>query len=399
MDTSDDNCLFHELYGCQQKKEKLQNGYKARIETVINHSKQMNDSYHVQLETLVESEPDNPCIKFHKSCVSRYTSTTNVQAHLVHVRKLSRDNDDNEESAPKRLRSSVTDRFDSRKHCLFCLNVSAGLLASEHDPKTQKIRREPAFLIRSDATADGHEYKQFILDMCQKRNDKLGDTVRERVLSAVGDLHAADARCHESCRASFISTHNALHGSGTSRTSTEDLAFSSVCNKMLRDRKKTWSSVELFALYVDGGGSCMCRKTLFKKLCEYHGENVLILSSPGFANVMGFRSELSQSLHLVKNIDDDLMYCVDRVASAVTNESRALKIKRNMYHINIDKELVRESVGDTIALLLSKISSKFDRVAGNDVDREHYNRDSVLPTNRPPSSIRRTYATEQILHL
>ena len=131
MDTSVENCLFHELYGCQQKKEKLQNGYKAHIETVINCSKQLNDNYHVQLETLLESEPDNPCIKVHKSCVSRYTSTTNIQAHLVHVRKLSCNNDDNEENVPKRLRSSVTDRFDFRKHCPFCLNVAACLLASE----------------------------------------------------------------------------------------------------------------------------------------------------------------------------------------------------------------------------------------------------------------------------
>ena len=55
---------------------------------------------------------------------------------------------------------------------------------------------------------------------------------------------------------------------------------------------------------------------------------------------MGFRSELAQSLHLVKNTDDDVDNCVDRVASAVTNECLDLKIKRNMYHINIDKELV-----------------------------------------------------------
>ena len=138
MDTSGDNCLFHELHRCQQKKAKLQNGYKARIETVINCSKQLSDSYHVQLEILMESETDTPCIKVHISCVSRYTSTTNIQAHLVHVLKLSCDNDDNEESAPKRLRSSVTDRFDYRKHCLFCLNVYAFLLASEHDPKNTK---------------------------------------------------------------------------------------------------------------------------------------------------------------------------------------------------------------------------------------------------------------------
>ena len=48
---------------------------------------------------------------------------------------------------------------------------------------------------------------------------------------------------------------------------------------MLHDRKNTWSSVERFALNVDEGGSCICRKTLFRKLSEYHGENVLILSS------------------------------------------------------------------------------------------------------------------------
>jgi len=38
----------------------------------------------------------------------------------------------------------------------------------------------------------------------------------------------------------------------------------------------------------------------------------------------------------------------------------SLKKKKDMYQIDIDKDLARESVGDTTALLLSKISSKFD---------------------------------------
>ena len=104
---------------------------------------------------------------------------------------------------------------------------------------------------------------------------------------------------------------------------------------------------------------------------------------------MGFRSELAQSLHLVKNTDDDVEYCVDRVASAVTNECLDLKIKRNMYHINIDKELVHECVGNTIALIL-QIYQPNSTNDGNDVDWEHYNRDSVVPTNRSPSSIKGT---------
>ena len=68
----------------------------------------------------------------------------------------------------------------------------------------------------------------------------------ERVLGAVGDQHAADARCPESCRAALISAHTLEHCSSAMSTSTEDLAFKSVCYKMVEGRRKTWRSVELF---------------------------------------------------------------------------------------------------------------------------------------------------------
>ena len=147
MATSDEICFFHELYECEKKKEKLQNGYKAHIETVINHSKQLNDSYYVQLESLLASEPDNPCIRVHKSYVSCYASSTNVKAHVAHGRKLSCGDDDNEQSAPKRLRSSVGEQFDFKKHCLFCPTVSVCLLESEYDAKVSKKWHKQAFQI------------------------------------------------------------------------------------------------------------------------------------------------------------------------------------------------------------------------------------------------------------
>ena len=55
-----------------------------------------------------------------------------------------------------------------------------------------------------------------------------------------------------------------------SGSSTEDIAFKNICAKMQEDRQKTWSSVSSFGLYVDEGGSFMCRKTLFKNVAEYH---------------------------------------------------------------------------------------------------------------------------------
>ena len=99
----------------------------------------------------------------------------------------------------------------------------------------------------------------------------------------------------------------------------------------------------------------------------------------------------------VTKTDDELEYCIDRVASAVTNECHALKTKRSLYHIDTDKELVRESVRGHYCFA-QRVQIR-QRVHGNDVDREHYNRDSVSTTNIPPSSPRRPYVTEQHIDL
>ena len=207
---------------------------------------------------------------------------------------------------------------------------------------------------------DGTEYKQFILNVCDKRCDTLGETVRQRVLGAVSDLHAADARCHNACRSKFISERNIGYSGGKPNKSIQDSAFQDVCSKMLENPHKTWNSVELFAVYVEAGGSSISRKTLFNKLSEHFRETVVILSSPGFANVMGFRKELGKSLNLVKNTDDDLEQAVNTVASQISLECLAHKKKRDRYNINIDKQLANESVSDTVALLLTKISNKFN---------------------------------------
>ncbi|KAK2169439.1 hypothetical protein LSH36_10g12018 [Paralvinella palmiformis] len=117
------------------------------------------EGYHVQLETLVESEPDNPCIKVLKSCVSRYTSTTNIQVHLAHVRKLSCDNVDNEDSIPNRLRSNVTDRVDFRMQCLFMEDMRAtGLFISSQQKPCSLISALLAVTTMKKLQQDGDSH-------------------------------------------------------------------------------------------------------------------------------------------------------------------------------------------------------------------------------------------------
>ena len=48
--------------------------------------------------------------------------------------------------------------------------------------------------------SSGQEYKRKLLDVCTKRNDGFGNTVRDRILGAgMSDLHAVDARYHRKC--------------------------------------------------------------------------------------------------------------------------------------------------------------------------------------------------------
>lgn len=196
MATPEELCFFHELYGCVRKKEKLQTGSESRIKTIISCSKQLSDNYHISLNSLRTEYPDNPSIRVHKSCVSRYTSPTNVRCHIAHLRKADNTGEENDHTPSKRKRLRTDDAFDFRKHCLFCPSITECVLSDEYDSRTPKAYRKEAYLIRSNTHKEGVEFKQYILDVCSNRNDKLGEIVQGRVIRAVGDLHAADARYH-----------------------------------------------------------------------------------------------------------------------------------------------------------------------------------------------------------
>ena len=96
-----------------------------------------------------------------------------------------------------------------------------------------------------------------------------------------------------------------------------DQAFVSVCNAMEENVKKLWSSIELFSLYTEEGGNRCCQKTLFKNIQTHHGDRVLVMSSPGYSNLIGFKTHMTKSLHLLKTTDDDLDYCIERVATTI----------------------------------------------------------------------------------
>ena len=77
-------------------------------------------------------------------------------------------------------------------------------------------------------------------------------------------------------------------------------------SKLSRDLSQIWNSVELFQLYEDNGGNRLTtRKQLVKQLLHHVGEDLLVLSSPGVAHLIVFRSKTLGLLKLVPSDD----YC------------------------------------------------------------------------------------------
>jgi len=182
-------CVFKFRYGteCDEKTSLSETTGVARIETIINASKVYGDTLHVELETQL-AENENLKIYYHRNCVSRYTSKTNLAKYK------------NNEGAPpaKRLRRSSS-VFDFKLHCLYCGKACE----INKDPKNPQ-RWRPAFLCRSTHTEyGGKPYKEYLLEKCNSRNDHWANEVQSRIEGAVSDLHAVDARYHKDCMSLF----------------------------------------------------------------------------------------------------------------------------------------------------------------------------------------------------
>ena len=71
----------------------------------------------------------------------------------------------------------------------------------------------------------------------------------------------------------------------------------------MADKSHIWNSSELFERYRDFGGNKLSQKHLIKELIVIFEGDLLVLSSPGIANIIIFRSKASDVLRLVDDED------------------------------------------------------------------------------------------------
>jgi len=345
--------LFDWKYDCTSKRETLIESGHTRIQNIIRCSKVYGDSNLYFLEEKLAND-STLIIKCHKSCVSIYTSKTTTDRHK---RKHS---EPDSSDVPKEVtrRSTDTSIFSFLQQCMFC----GDQCVTEKDPKNPS-RWRPAYVCRKVCTHSRQiSFKQTIINTCTKRNDKWAEIVRGRIEGALSDLHAAGARYHVDCRADFFSENSVACACTTHHeTGLVDEAFDTLVSLLKDDQSKVWNSMELFQVYTDNGGTLCFRETLVKRLCEHFGNDILVLHSPGLANVIMFRRKAAESMKLVNDKEDDTNDLLSALSKKIANDIESVNLDKHHYETEIDCTSAIDNVSGTLLDLLSKLSPKLDR--------------------------------------
>ena len=256
----------------------------------------------------------------HPSCIKTYPSKEDIERHLKGT-----PNDNKDSQKPEKRTGRPVQSFDVKLHCMFC-GESCSIIPDKKNPK----RWRKAYLCRTSDRGNGLlPFKDVILQVCEQRHDEWGENVSLRVNGAMTDLHSADARYHDDCRENFMGSGNVKSASNQekdARSSNQTLV--ELKRMMLAFPEKMWTSTELLSCYQEYGGEVSSRQLLMTELQSHFGKGVLILSSPGIASIVIFRTHASSLLHIVDEDDDDINF--DKLGRTIQKEISAIPQKKDI---------------------------------------------------------------------
>ena len=147
--------------------------------------------------------------------------------------------------------------------------------------------------------------------------------------------------------------------SDSSEKKKEDEAFRRIFGTLQDDTNRMWTSIELEALYKEKGGSNLSRSKLVKNIHQYFGNKVVVLSSPGLANILIFRTHASSIIRLQEDADEvenSMNDKLDLVAKTIVDEIKAIPYDKSVYRKRINKDIASEDTSPTFCNLLSRLS-------------------------------------------
>ena len=163
--------------------------------------------------------------------------------------------------------------------------------------------------------------------------------------------------------------------------SINDSAFQSTLEHMKNDVSHIWTSVEIYSSYLSFEGQNMSRRTLVQNLSEHFSTELVVLSSPGIADIIMFRSKATALLRIVDENSDDRS--VEIVAKHIVRECKQQMPEKDVYNTRVDKTSASDEISPTLLLLLSTISDKLNNtlpavLIGNILESIIINRPTTL---------------------
>ena len=109
----------------------------------------------------------------------------------------------------------------------------------------------------------------------------------------------------------------------------------------------TWSSSELHRIYTKDGGT-LSRRYLIQKVSQYFGDEFVVLSAVGLANIIMFKSPAS-SLMYMETEDDDDPISVAKIAKKIAQEVKEIHHAKGKYKSKIDFDIDSEDSSPTLS--------------------------------------------------
>ena len=128
------------------------------------------------------------------------------------------------------------------------------------------------------------------------------------------------------------------------------------------DKNCIWTSTEIFLKYQEHGGSRLKRRNLVSEIERHFYGNLLVLSSPGKATILAFKSFTADALHRIKKEEQDrsISNAIEVISKQVQTECKDVQLDRSCYRTKIDKDDIKSVCSDTLCQLLGAVSPRLD---------------------------------------
>ena len=122
-------------------------------------------------------------------------------------------------------------------------------------------------------------------------------------------MHAADARYQYDCKTNFMAPRSVqlakASTSGDQSPVQGDPAYDTLVREMSAERSRIRNSSEIYHQYQIYGGMIMVRRTLMAAILAQLGEDLLVFTAAGIANIDVFREKATGMFSIIPDDHDD----------------------------------------------------------------------------------------------